>query len=50
MSDCFDCKFWEEDERDMEYAYGTCSNPLREDTEDPVEITDCPMWRRRYDN
>lgn len=44
MSNCFDCKFWEEVEWDMGCVYGTCSNPLQEDTEDPVEITDCPYW------
>ena len=44
MSNCFDCKFWEEVERDIGCVYGTCINPLREDTEEPVEITDCPYW------
>ena len=44
MSNCFDCKFWEEVERDMGCVYGTCINPLRGDTEEPVEITDCPYW------
>ena len=44
MSNCFDCKYWEEVEWDMGCVYGTCSNPLQEDTEDPVEITGCPYW------
>ena len=47
MSNCFDCKFWEEVERDMGCVYGTCGNQLRGDTEGQVEITDCLYWEEK---